>query len=167
MFCRPFPCSCYVLPIAICLRSLALRRTRTTCQTDSDANAPSVSKMTGQSQKSRRKASRGAHPPVNGGIQRRKHTGAGRICAPAAVESHHPFPEHQQVSSGVVFRRSERTSLVRPPRKASASFFAVPSSRPPMHGINIAGQTNRAANGLPQTVSPATCFPARVFLPNR
>lgn len=73
-------------------------------------------------------------------------SGRWRVFAPSTVESHHPFPEHQQVSSGVVFRRSERTLLVRPLRKASASFFAVSSSRPPMHGMNIAGQTNRASN---------------------
>ena len=36
-----------------------------------------------------------------------------RLCA-LRVESHYPFPEHQQVSSGVVFRRRERVLLVRP-----------------------------------------------------
>jgi hypothetical protein len=63
-----------------------------------------------------------------------------------AVESHQPLPGRQQVSPGVAFRRNERTLSVRPIWKASANFFAVSSSRAPMHGINITGQTNRALN---------------------
>src|SRR5713226_3381983 len=62
------------------------------------------------------------------------------------VDSHHPFPEHQHVSSGGVFRRNERTFLESPRLNASDSFDAVSSSRAPTQGMIITGQTNRASN---------------------
>ena len=52
------------------------------------------------------------------------------------VESHQPFPEHQQVSSEEVPSLSERTFPVSPRLNASASLFAVSSSLAPMQGMD-------------------------------
>src|SRR5260370_17874946 len=62
------------------------------------------------------------------------------------VDSHHPFPEHQQVSSGGALRRNERTFLESPRLNASDNFDAVSSSRAPAQGMIITGQTKRASN---------------------
>jgi|SRR5580692_3870636 hypothetical protein len=62
------------------------------------------------------------------------------------VESHQPFPEHQQVSSGEVPSLSERTFPVSPRLNASASLFAVSSSLAPMQGIITTDETKRASN---------------------
>ena len=60
------------------------------------------------------------------------------------MESHHPFPVSQLVSSGCEFRRSEQTSFKLPRLNASDNLAAVSSSRSPTQGINAAGQINRA-----------------------
>jgi hypothetical protein len=50
---------------------------------------------------------------------------AGNRYTLSEVESHQPFPEHQQISSGSALRRSERTFPESPRLNASARCFAV------------------------------------------
>src|SRR6266849_5971865 len=61
-----------------------------------------------------------------------------------AVESHHPFPAHQHVSSIRAFRLRDRTFLKSPRANATDNFAAVSSSRAPTQCMNATGHTKRA-----------------------
>src|SRR5580704_6556652 len=62
------------------------------------------------------------------------------------VESHHPSPATQQLSSSGSFRRNDFTLFQLPPRNASPSLSAVVSFLAPIHGTNCTCIRNRAAN---------------------
>src|SRR5262245_41516750 len=77
------------------------------------------------------------------GEPRADHCGSSLRCA---VDSHHPAPDTQQVSSTALFRCKEHTEWKSPRSKAFDKALAVSESRPPVQGMNAARHRNLAPN---------------------